>query len=311
MENTAKNFAIQLGSLISLYVITSALIVLLFGIINIIYPDSVSDTYQYQYEDSGVRYSIALLLVFFPTYLILTRTINKIRRTEHATYVSSVKWLIYLSLVLSGGLLLGNLVTVIDTFLNGEITTRFIFKALGFFIVMATAFTYYLLDARNYWMERERQSLWYACFVTCIVLTTIVVGYLHIDSPKEVRERKIDQEQIQSLGDIQWRISDKYRELSKLPTSLEEVYPKGGIPSAGEGRRAFEYHIISENSFKLCAEFKNEQLGTDTNDFGPSAYTDKQILHFDNWDHEAGFACFERVIQKSPTVLEVKKEENL
>jgi hypothetical protein len=37
--------------------------------------------------------------------------------------------LVYLSLLVGGGVLLGDLVAVILAFLNGEITTRFILKA--------------------------------------------------------------------------------------------------------------------------------------------------------------------------------------
>ena len=66
MENTAKNFALQLGSLISLYVSISALTALLFGIITLIFPDTAQNSWEYQVATSTIRASIACLFIFFP-----------------------------------------------------------------------------------------------------------------------------------------------------------------------------------------------------------------------------------------------------
>jgi hypothetical protein len=116
MENTAKNFALQLGSLISLYVSIGALIALLFGIITLLYPDSAQYAWEGESARITIRTTIAILVVFFPTYITLTRIVNKIRRTESGTYLTLTKWLIYLSLLIGGGVLLGDLVTVLNSF---------------------------------------------------------------------------------------------------------------------------------------------------------------------------------------------------
>ncbi len=224
MENTAKNFALQLGSLISLYISISALIVLLFGIITTLYPDIAQGYYEQDSASSSIRFSIAFLVVFFPTYIILTRLVNTIRRNEHGTYLTLTKWLIYISLLIGGGILLGDLVYVLNSFLNGEITIRFILKALSFFIVVGAGFTYYVFDARGYWQTHEKTSIQYAVIVALVVIATVVVGFTHIKAPAEVREMKIDATQISDLQNIQYKIEETYRIDSKLPLSLETIY---------------------------------------------------------------------------------------
>jgi hypothetical protein len=58
--------------------------------------------------------------------------------------------LVYLSLLVGGGVLLGDLVAIILAFLNGEITTRFILKAGVLLVVVGAAFL--LLLAGRTWI---------------------------------------------------------------------------------------------------------------------------------------------------------------
>jgi len=151
MENTAKNFALQVGSLITLYVSIGALISLVFSIITVLYPDSAQYAWEYGSATATIRTTIAILVVFFPTYIILTRMVNTIRRTEVGTYLKLTKWLVYISLLIGGGVLLGDLVMVLTGFLNGELTIRFVLKALTVLVVVGSAFVYYLADVKGYW----------------------------------------------------------------------------------------------------------------------------------------------------------------
>ncbi|MCA9366506.1 hypothetical protein KC722_02915, partial [Candidatus Kaiserbacteria bacterium] len=123
MEHTPKNMALQLGALIALIVSISSLLVLLFGIINLVFPDAAAASWEYSNAQEGIRYAIASLLVFFPTYLLLTRKVNVARRHESGLYHTLTKWLVYAALLVGGLVMLGDLVAVIMAFLNGELTT--------------------------------------------------------------------------------------------------------------------------------------------------------------------------------------------
>ena len=296
MENTARNFALQLGSLISLYVSLGALIALLFGIITVLYPDPAQYTWELQSATASIRTGIAILIVFFPTYIILTRLVNNIRRREQGTYLTLTRWLIYISLLIGGVVLLGDLVTVIMSFLNGELTIRFLLKALTVFVVVGGAFTYYVFDARGYWQGHERESIRYGIGASVIVLLALILGYMHIETPMEVRERNIDQNQINDLQIIQDRIEIYYGLHDRLPESIEAAFEGLSVPEAPEGRMDYSYRKTDESSFELCAEFAYPSNQNDPYLYGGYVREPSMVKNPYNWDHAAGEWCFERAI---------------
>lgn len=297
MENTSKNFALQLGSLISLYVSIVALVSLLFAIITVLYPDASQGYWEYDTATSSIRTSIAFLVVFFPTYIVLTRLVNNVRRTEQGVYLTLTKWLIYISLLIGGGVILGDLVTVLLSFLNGEITVRFILKAIVLFVIVGTACVYYILDARSYWQSHEKDSIYYAIATSFIVCASVVFGFSHTESPKEVRAMRIDANQITDLQNIQSHIEEYYRLHNKLPATLDVAFEAIEMPQAVEGRSAYVYKLNSSESFSLCAAFAHESKATDTSFATPLDFEGMIIKNPYNWEHPKGDWCFERLVQ--------------
>ncbi|MCF7815986.1 MAG: DUF5671 domain-containing protein [Candidatus Pacebacteria bacterium] len=298
MENTAKNFVLQLGSLVTLYISVIALITLLFGIISVLYPDPAQGYYDLESSTSSIRFSIALLVVFFPVYLYFTRVVNVIRRGADGMYLALTKWLIYLSLLIGGLIILGDLVAIINSFLNGELTIRFILKALTFLIVVGAAFLYYLLDARGYWQSHERQSIQYGIGVSVVVAIVLVAGFLHIETPAQVREMKIDEQQINDLIMIQLRIEDYVRTKNALPEAIASTFSGVKPPQPAPERGSYSYEVTSDDSFNLCATFV---YPSSLNDHQyryvePMQYDGKSFVNNSNWDHGVGEWCFERQI---------------
>jgi hypothetical protein len=292
MENhPAKHFALQLGSLASLYLSLAFLIVLIFGAINIIYPDAIDGAWQIENASSSIRLGIAMVMVFYPTYLILTRLVNKNRRREkQGTYLGLTKWLIYLSLLVGGAVLLGDLVAIITSFLEGGITQRFILKAVTVLVIVGSAFTYYVYDARGYWLKNEKKSILFASFATLVVIASLIFGFLNINPPSEVREEKLDNQMAGQLQDIQWRIEDYYLTNSTLPEDLETLYKSFTVPTPPEKRNSYEYKITGEKSYELCATFSRDSSSLNISHTRPGL--EKNY----NWDHQAGYWCFERDI---------------
>ncbi|MFN3692780.1 MAG: DUF5671 domain-containing protein [Candidatus Paceibacteria bacterium] len=299
MENTPRNVVLQVGSLIALYLSASFLITLLFGLINISYP-SASDTYwEIESATEGIRIGIAMLLVFFPTYLVLTRLMNRFRRVEQgALYQNITKWLIYLSLLIGGLVLLGTLVTTIYTFLNGDLTTRFLLKAATVLVVVGAAFHYYILDARGIWVKEEGKSVMFGIGASLVVFLAVAFGLGNIETPAVVRDMKLDEQQVNDLRNIQWQI-DSYMAMSSstLPNTLEEAYTDVGgvVPTAPEGREAYSYEK-TDKGFKLCATFSRDSA---PNEFMDSGYVDPmaRIKNPENWNYKEGRYCFERVVK--------------
>lgn len=287
--NTPKNFALQLGALITLYVSLTSLMTLLFGVITVMFPDAADGYWQAESATSQIRFSIAILIVFFPVYLWLTRTLNQIRRKEDGVYLTLTKWLIYLSLLVGGGVLLGDLVAVINGFLNGELTTRFLLKAGVLALTIAGAFYYYLKDAQNYWQRHEKQSIYFGAGATLVVVVSLILGFMNSETPAEVREAKIDDNQIGHLQDFQWRIEDYYRSNEVLPEDLSVLYVGMEMPEAPEGRAAYTYNVIDERNYKLCATFSQDSAA------GDYSYARPVMEKNYNWSHGEGEWCFERV----------------
>lgn len=296
--NTAKHFALQLGALIALYVSVGALIATLFSIITIVYPDPVN-LWESEGAQGSMRFSIALLVVFFPTYAYLTRRVNVIRRTEGNSYLPLTKWLIYLSLLVGGVVILGDLVSVIYNFLNGDLTLRFTLKAITVLGVVGAAFLYYTYDARGYWLTHESESKQYGMVTAVIVLVAVVGGYMQIDSPGEVRAAQTDERQINDLRRIQTDIVNYFTVNGTLPESID-VAVKGEPVVAPEGRDAYTYTIVGPYTFALCATFAE---GTSATDMSYPYYDTYQkgvpaLMNPEDWGHEAGRSCFTRIINK-------------
>jgi len=295
-HNTAKNFILRLGSLVTLYLSVSFLIVLLFSIINVLYPDAAEGYWAIESATSSMRLSIAMLVVFFPTYLLLTRTVNELhRKSSDPVYLGITKWLIYFSLLVGGGILLGDLVAVIWTFLNGELTIRFGLKVLVLFVVIGFAFYYYLQDTKGFWIKNENGSKLYAIGASVVVLASVVFGFMNIETPTEVREVRLDQNQVEVLREIQWKIESYLLENDNvLPESLEVAYDEFDVPKAPDNREDYSYEI-TEKGFNLCATFGVDSKGN--TDFRPYSDPSMPIKNAENWSYKSGRFCFERVTQ--------------
>ena len=299
MENTPRNVILQVGSLIALYLSASFLLTLVFGLINISYPSAADSYWEIESATESIRLGIAMLIVFFPTYIILTRLMNRFRRTEHgALYQNITKWLIYLSLLISGLVLLGTLVMAIYTFLNGDLTTRFLLKAAAVVGVIGAAFHYYILDARGVWMREEGKSVMYGVGATLVVFLAIAYGVTNIETPAVVREMKLDETQVNDLRNVQYQI-DSYMAMSSssLPDTLEAAYKTAGVdvPAAPEGREGYTYEK-TDGGFKLCATFSRDSV---QNEFVDTSYIDPaaKIKNPENWNYKEGRYCFERVVK--------------
>jgi len=298
MENTPRNFALQLGALVALYASLASLITLLFSAVNLALPDPAESYWQAESAAESIRFAFATLVIFFPAYLVLTRYVNVIRRREAGgAYLALTRWLIYLSLLVGGGILLGDAVAVVYSFLEGELTLRFLLKAAILAIVISAAFVYYLLDARGHWQRNESQSLYYGLGALIVVIVSLGWGYSQMETPAEVRELRIDEQQITDLQEIQYRIENHLREHASLPETLVVLYEVNEPPTAPEGRAAYRYEP-TEDGFNLCAEFGSASKRTSLYPTPtlPADTKHAYVINPNDWEHEAGEWCFERTV---------------
>ena len=287
--NTPKIFVLQLGALLSLYVTISFLLTLLFSVINIHFPDALQYGWEYDSAASSVRVGIATVLVFFPVFLLLSIISNKNRKSPKEEYSGLIKWFLYLSLLVAGGILLGDLVFLLVSFLEGELTIRFLLKVLAVFLVVGSAFAYYLLDIAEVWQKYPKVLQGVVLGSVLAILGTLVLGFYSIVGPSVARELGLDAKVISDLQEISNRIDRHVSDSGNLPDTLDELYIRSvDIPTAPEDRSAYEYIPKEELNYELCAEFLHAtEPGIDN----------RIIVNVPNyndidWTHDAGRWCF-------------------
>lgn len=204
---TPKDFFLNLGWLITLYGSVISLINLLFETINRSFPDVLNyQSYTLGTYDTSLRLSIACLIVFFPVYIIVTRYMRKIAKTDPTKRETwSRKWFVYLTVFLTSITILVDLIVLINTFLNGEITTRFIMKVITVLIITGITFGYYIFDLKKESVNNKIGNM-FAILSTVIIIASLVYAFAIIGSPAHERLKRIDQQKIYDLQNIQYQI---------------------------------------------------------------------------------------------------------
>src|SRR3989344_9353400 len=126
-QNLPRDVFLYLLSIISLVATAVSLGVLLFQYINVYFPDVIVDPYfSPSNYYSQIRSALAALVVFFPVYFWVSRFLRKdIEENPEKRDLKIRKWLLYLTVFVAALVVIGDLVVLINTFLEGELTIRF------------------------------------------------------------------------------------------------------------------------------------------------------------------------------------------
>lgn len=302
IKTTPKDFFVFIGSMVALYASAVSLLNLLFEIINASFPDALN--FSYDRFSSGMRWSIASLLIVFPLYIFLSWFINKdLSANPLKKNLGIRKWLTYLTLFIAGVTIITDLIILINTFLGGEITTRFTFKVLAVLIVAGVIFAYYLYDLRRDVGQKSTKMKLLVWAVSFGVLASIISGFFIMGSPFALRMKRFDERRVGDLQNIQYQVVNFYQRKGSLPNSLDELKdPLAGfnIPLDPDTGVFYGYEKESDLSFKLCAEFSlasDEQIGSKgISRPVPVFYGDNTVN--ENWRHSSGKQCFDRKIDK-------------
>lgn len=299
-KTTPKDFFLWLGAIIALYGSISFLITLLFEYINYSFPDSLAG-YGDPYGGS-VRFAMASLIVMVPTALVLLRLIrNTISEDPSKANIWIRRWALMLTLFLSALVGLVDLVTLINTFLGGEITTRFILKVAIVLLISAGVFLHFLADLKGYWIQNLQKSVFVGIAVAVLVLSTIVSGFFIIGSPTYVRMLRYDDQKIQDLQSIQYQVTNYFQQKRTLPKTLDQLNdPLNNflVPTDTQTNTSYVYEVTAPLSFKLCATF-NEASPDERGRGGYDTRASKPMMAggvADVWTHTTGSICFERTL---------------
>ncbi len=295
---TPKDFFLWLGAMVALYVSAVSFIVLFHTYIEAWFPDELV---QYGDPYSGpIRFAIASLIVMFPLFVWMLRMVHKDIQKDPAKKELWVRrWLVVVTLFIAGLAMAIDVIMLLNSYLQGELSTRFALKALTVFAVLGGIFWYFLEELRGTWERNPRIST--ALGVGALVLVAVSIGasFFVIGSPESARLMKIDDQKVADLQNIQWQLVSFWQSKQTLPASLVELNdPISGFvpPVDPQSGVSYGYERTSNASFKLCASFNlptKEMIRTDSSPMRPLPAIDPSN---ENWKHEAGEACFDRTI---------------
>ncbi len=289
----------------TLYTSITVFLRLIFHYINLALPDPLNPYYG---TDDSVRWSLALIIVVFPVYLYTARFLNRdLKANAEKNDLKIRRWLIYITLFASAVLIIGDIVTLIYNFLQGELTWRFIFKVLSILIVAATVFRYYLYDLRKPAGEFSSRAKIFIWIVIATVAASAICGLIIAGSPFKQRMVNFDSRKINDMQILQNQIVNYWTQKEKLPQSLDELKDSisGFVPPQDpQANESYGYEITGPLSFNLCAQFNLDSKESGNKTFieypAPMPISPYGIISYgapeNNWSHPRGQHCFERSI---------------
>lgn len=153
-SSTARETFTYFAAFAGLYTWVIALIVLVFTFINLQWPDVASahaeTSYRLRWAYDAIRQSIASILVAFPIFLWLWRSLLVEIRSHPEKAASNVRiTLTYVSLGVGVVTLVSDVIALVYRLLEGDLTTRFVLKAAAIFVIAGAACVYLLLTLRE------------------------------------------------------------------------------------------------------------------------------------------------------------------
>lgn len=291
MKNEQAKFAFfYMLSLVALVFTAIGFGNIVFEIINKYITDPLNQ-YSDAYSDNGMKFGISALLIAAPIYYFATRQILKNLFQGNLENDSGIrKWLTYFILLVTSIVVIAWLIATLNSFLDGELTTKFILKALTAIGISAIIFAYYFYDIKRGEVVNKKDNIIKIFFYSTLILIigAFVASFFTVESPAEARNRRIDEKIINKFNKIESSSYDFYYEHDRLAENLEEILNDSDYLEEDDlvdplNNERFKYNKKSDTEFELCASFRTSNLENDDR-YG---YYDKSKLH------DKGYQCLD------------------
>lgn len=334
IKTKALDIFIYLGIGISLVTSVTNVLQVLFVAIDRKFVDVLTArNYYIDASYSDVRFAIATLIVMFPIYVGLSwYTSSTIKKFHYKQDLPVRKIMVYCTLFISILTLVGTLVSVIYTYLGGELSIRFGFKALSVFVVALSLLGYYYYSLRRNYQNASLIPVIVTVLASLGVVASIVWSISVIGTPGEMRLKKIDSTRLSDISRIQSEVLNRVQMTDKLPVTLSELnnafqgyqVPTDPVTHEAYGYRVVTQPVIKVNTltskkelvgqavFELCATFDTvrqvtsdgtsvpyapDKVGVSLSDsmyYASNSYYEGDVSPF--WNHGKGKVCFKRII---------------
>ncbi len=299
---SAREAFLYLVLFATLYTAATSLGVLCFQFVNHALTDPVPYGRGSGASAGALRWGAASLLTAFPLYLLLSHGTGRALARDPEKRASKVhKWLTYLTLFVGATVLIGDLIALVSHLLEGELTARFLLKALAVAAIAGSVFGYYLWELREDDRERPAAARPRGVPRIAAAASSVAVGaalagaILLAGSPRQARAERLDALREGELQGIAWAI-DRYWELhGALPATLGELAaePRVAIEAVGDPvtGAAYEYRPAGGRAYELCATFDAASEARRAPERGAAP---------GYWRHPAGRHCFALEARREP-----------
>jgi hypothetical protein len=255
---------------------------LAFALIDRWLADPLFSGYQQPFDTYTITSSLAALIVAFPLYLLISRSVVRETAAYPEKLDSSIrKWLTYMALVIAASVFMGDLIAALAYLLRGELTSRFLAKSFVVLALSGAVFFYYFgglrkTEATPARLGRDRLM---AGLSSAIVALVVILGFLQLGPPSGQRELRADTQRVRELYQLSIAVKNYWTaHASQLPPAIDQLPIRAYADPIT--RAPYEYHSMQGSGYELCATFaRSSERGEAPS--GP-----------DPWIHPAGRHCF-------------------
>jgi len=237
-----------------------------------------------------LKMAISALIISIPVYYLTMRYLERSLIKGHLDRESAIRrWLIYFILFVSSVVAIIWLIITISSFLNGELTSKFIIKAGVAVLISVIIFSYYLYDIRREDIKKkDKVILIYLIATLVITIGGLAFSFFFVESPKDARARRHDSIVLDHFTQIDSSLSTYYTKTKVLPDKVDKVlnltpYLNLSLLKDPISGKAYDYKKIDALTYQLCATFQTDNRDPNA----PNADT----TYIDHWPHASGYQC--------------------
>jgi hypothetical protein len=246
--------------------------------------DTLFSPYSTAWDMDSAAGSMASVLVAFPIFLLVSRSVLHEEALHPEKLGSPVrKWLTYMALVIAACIFIGDLIATLTYFLRGEITSRFLAKAFVVLVISGGVFHYYFGGLKRSESSQAHtitsRNKWMASVSVIVVASLLLFGFSYTGAPNRQRALRADEKRVQDLYLLTSALHNRWKGGDyKLPEHLDEIANAAFADPIT--RVAYEYHVKEGSQYELCAVFAL-----------PSPH-ENSAQRASTWSHPKGRHCF-------------------
>lgn len=268
MENKTKaiDLFLYLGIFISLVTSVVNMLEIIFTAVDKKFVDILSVSYSYDIYNESMRMAMASLVVMFPVYLFLSWYVARdITKFLYKRDILVRKIMIYVALFVTVLTLIGTLVSLIYTYLGGELSIRFELKALAVFITALAVFGYYMYSLRRDYSKKTFIPLIIGAVASVVVVGSLIWSISIIGTPAEMRLKRIDSTRLSDISRIQQEVFNRFQSTDKLPLALSELnnaFQGYAVPTDPVTKEMYRYTVVQQPTMKMNYTTSKKEMAT-------------------------------------------------